>query len=248
MKTIEEKAKAYDEALDKAKQFSEKPYLEDSKGIVEYLFPELKESEDERIRKFIANELVCLRAAADKGDCRYEELSNAINWLEKKGNTQKEIDDAYLKGISDAKKELEKQGEQKQEKCEFFEHWSDEQTRRNLISFVNIWGKAKLPLTSVNRFVNYLEKQGEKKPVWSEEDEEIISVLNAYAEVAENDDCPLNAERIRKAVGKFKSLRHQSHWRPSEEQITALRVAIGDEQGSDCCYELRSLLKDLKSL
>ena len=49
----EEKYKA---ALERAKQFSEKPYLEDSAGIVEYIFPELKEPElaelkDERIMK-----------------------------------------------------------------------------------------------------------------------------------------------------------------------------------------------------
>lgn len=38
-----------------------------------------------------------------------------ITWLEKQGQTftKKDIDDAYLKGISDAKHELEKQGEQK---------------------------------------------------------------------------------------------------------------------------------------
>lgn len=37
----------YEQALERARQFSEKPYLEDSAGIVEYIFPELKESEDE---------------------------------------------------------------------------------------------------------------------------------------------------------------------------------------------------------
>ena len=41
----------YEQALERARQFSEKPYLEDSAGIVEYIFPELAESEDERIRK-----------------------------------------------------------------------------------------------------------------------------------------------------------------------------------------------------
>ena len=48
----------YEQALSRAKQFSEKPLLEDSAGIVEYIFPELKEpelveSENERIRKEI---------------------------------------------------------------------------------------------------------------------------------------------------------------------------------------------------
>ena len=45
--------KAYKEALEKARQFSEHPLQEDSSSIVEYIFPELKESEDEKIRKWL---------------------------------------------------------------------------------------------------------------------------------------------------------------------------------------------------
>ena len=45
--------KKYKEALERARQFSEHPLQEDSDSIVEYIFPELKESEDERIRKEI---------------------------------------------------------------------------------------------------------------------------------------------------------------------------------------------------
>ena len=43
----------YKEALEKARQFSEHPLQEDSSSIVEYIFPELKESEDEKIRKWL---------------------------------------------------------------------------------------------------------------------------------------------------------------------------------------------------
>ena len=49
--------KKYKEALERARQFSEKPYLEDSKDIVDYIFPELKESEGDRMVKFIKNQL-----------------------------------------------------------------------------------------------------------------------------------------------------------------------------------------------
>ena len=67
--------KKYKEALERAKQFSEKPYLEDSKGIVGYIFPELAESEDERIRKSLIDML--------KNDekCYLKEIA----WLEKQG-------------------------------------------------------------------------------------------------------------------------------------------------------------------
>lgn len=45
--------KKYKEALEKARQFSERPLEEDSSGKVEYVFPELKESEDGKIRKVL---------------------------------------------------------------------------------------------------------------------------------------------------------------------------------------------------
>ena len=53
MKTIEEKAKAYDEALERAKEMidSKKTFI--GKECLEQIFPELRESEDERIRKKI---------------------------------------------------------------------------------------------------------------------------------------------------------------------------------------------------
>ena len=52
--TREEKAKAYDEALERAKEMYNINIVDTPhKGIVEYIFPELAESEDERIRKHI---------------------------------------------------------------------------------------------------------------------------------------------------------------------------------------------------
>ena len=49
------------------------------------IFPELKESDDEKMRNFIINELACLRATVEQGSDRYEELTNAIAWVEKQG-------------------------------------------------------------------------------------------------------------------------------------------------------------------
>ena len=79
--SIEQKVKAYDEALERARQFFEKPYLEDSAGIVGYIFPELKD-EDEEIRKELINFF------SDKDESDYEGLhprTEIIAWLEKQG-------------------------------------------------------------------------------------------------------------------------------------------------------------------
>ena len=52
--TIKEKARAYDEAIERAKGVIEQnPLMEYLKKGIEYIFPELKESEDEKIRKAI---------------------------------------------------------------------------------------------------------------------------------------------------------------------------------------------------
>lgn len=75
----------------------------------EGVFPEIAESEDERIRRELIKET--------KGsEMRlFETVSNNefVDWLKKQGTTytKKDIDDAYLKGVCDAKQEFEKQDE-----------------------------------------------------------------------------------------------------------------------------------------
>ena len=83
--TIEQKAKAYD-GDNEFNYVSDKYSLQ--RKTVEHIFPELKKSEDERIRNFISNELACLRAADEKGTVRYNELTEAIAWLEKQGEQE----------------------------------------------------------------------------------------------------------------------------------------------------------------
>lgn len=70
---------------------------------LETLIPELAESEDERIRKSLIDLL--------KNDEKH--YLKEIDWLEKQNETftKKDVDDAYLKGVCDAKQELEKQDE-----------------------------------------------------------------------------------------------------------------------------------------
>lgn len=82
----------YEEALERCKKefnFNNLAYShEEIKQRLEYVFPELKESEDENMRKFINHELVCLRAIDEKGSDRYNELTEAIDWLEMQGEHQ----------------------------------------------------------------------------------------------------------------------------------------------------------------
>lgn len=94
--TIKEKARRYDEAIVRAKSKikNDKDHLLYEEDIT-YIFPELKDDED-KIRNFISNELVCLRATDGKGSDRYEELTNAITWLEKQGEQNLVIEGTFI--------------------------------------------------------------------------------------------------------------------------------------------------------
>lgn len=73
--------KKYEEALQRASEMHERlgrGYRE----IIEAIFPQLRGSENERMSKYITNELACLRASEGKGSERYDELTKAITWTE----------------------------------------------------------------------------------------------------------------------------------------------------------------------
>lgn len=161
--------------------------------------PELQESEDERIRKdilefikhegqhidkykwhkwiawlekqgdkdkFIEKELGCIKGYRENAIKRLEEL-------EKQGEsyTKKDVDDAYLKGISDAKNEIEKQYE------------ANYQIRKDIATFIfNYKGDIKDRAKWMNYLgikVSFVEKQNEHNPAWSEEDERMFHVIIA---------------------------------------------------------------------
>jgi hypothetical protein len=87
--STEEKAKAYDEALEKARQLcaypTTKPFIND----LQDLFPELQEPEDERIKKTLIN--FFSKGAEYDSSTNGIKDRNIIAWLEKQGE-QKQYD------------------------------------------------------------------------------------------------------------------------------------------------------------
>lgn len=79
--TQEEKAKAYDEALEKAKKLYEKGTITESIG---YIFPKLAESEDEKIRKWLEEHI----EAMPDNSIEFKDVKriDVLHWLEKQGN------------------------------------------------------------------------------------------------------------------------------------------------------------------
>lgn len=102
--TTEEKARAYDEALEKAKaRYDKEPidgYVGYANQILKELFPELAENEDERMIKFfraIAS-MPVVGEYFEKCDIAYHD---ALAWLEKQ-KEQKPVDDtAFEKWLDD---------------------------------------------------------------------------------------------------------------------------------------------------
>ena len=81
--TEKEKAEAYDEALERARAINNGKDVDVESGttICEYIFPELKESEDEKIKKEIISILRNTYWTSNRN--RFNEL---VAWLEKQGN------------------------------------------------------------------------------------------------------------------------------------------------------------------
>lgn len=100
--SIEEKAKAYDKALERAKEchIDGLSLHQPVKDIIEYIFPELKESEDEKIRKT----LIEYFNAYPKDYYGELKKSHILAWLEKQGGQKpawSALDERNLEGIID---------------------------------------------------------------------------------------------------------------------------------------------------
>ena len=93
--SVEEKAKAYDEAIERANDIL-KGYdpKEEPKATINYIFPELKESEDEEIRKG----LIKAFGSIGKKEWGGVNVKNAIVWLEKQGEPTEKAEPKFKVG------------------------------------------------------------------------------------------------------------------------------------------------------
>lgn len=244
--TTEEKAKKYDEAL----EWMRKVYptlTEADKEDVEHYFPELKESEeseDERIRKKI------IRIIQVGGYMSPEEKDKAFVWLEKQGNLMKalQISNARIGELIEEnyylKEQLEKQKEQKSE-------WSEEdEKKRNLLIDilkvnhpngyfkVNPANTLNMEAIHVEELVDWL-KSLRPQPKKELSIEKAIKWLDDTFYFLDNSsgrgrDCEITTHDFDSLEEMYDSFRKavivdsEPHWKPNEEQMTALKCAIED--------------------
>ena len=241
--TIEQKAKSYDEALKRAKTAIDIAADKDLvKGVATTIFPELRESEDERIRKALIDGVRQIRC---KNDITQEQM---IAYLEK----QKEQKPAEQLGGTFTSYDMAKTFTEGQNYviahpkkfglCKPAE-WSEDTIR---------CGIREVGLTQHQ--IDWLKKNvcPQPKQEWSEENEKMLEIVIAnyeymFDKLRKGDDSDGIADHIL-IMDWLKSLRPQPHWKPSEEQMDALKdVAYGTYQNGDG-PALRSLYEQLKKL
>ena len=213
----------YKEALEKLRAFHRDykniSHLVDVKGELESIFPELKESEDERIRKELLDH--CINRRDGKQICvDASDYRRWAAWLEKQANIPHFTFDDIL-ALQCAMKATEKADN------ELYEQLKSLHDRLN--------------------DVYWLEKQGEKS--WSEEDDDNIKCICSYLELYLNHTADINEiEECKYLKDWLKSLKPQNHWKPSEEQLNALKQCIGGYYSEEADKKLESLYDDLKKL
>lgn len=156
--TQEEKAKAYDEALERMKSWVKGEYPEcftEAQKAAEFIFPELKESEDERmwklIKKYVHYNISDIALNADH--ITREQLES---WLEKQGKKDKLIKELGQYKVKYIQETLEKYVNSMSNK-------DDERLRKTTIAFLKDF--AEQGYENAVECIDWLEKQGEEEKV-----------------------------------------------------------------------------------
>ena len=93
--TTEEKARAYDEAIERAKKFNIDDAYASQGATIKSIFPQLRESEDEKIRKWLVDYFGSIKEVVwIHRDITCEQI---LEWLEKQKS--KDDEEKYLDGI-----------------------------------------------------------------------------------------------------------------------------------------------------
>ena len=224
----------YEEALERAK--AGKPLDE--------VFPELKESEDERIRK----DLLRCCDDWDKGQfgcMKKEDVPLIRAYLERQKEPltpeEKMNHPLYLEGFD--------VGRQVGEVVKKPEKWNDadDKIQRNLMTLLSCMRGDRIAEATYKKYYPWLRDLPkrfslQKSIEWSKEDEKMFEAFMHKLEVCDL----LSNKEFRWAELRLKSLHPQSHWKPSEEQMGALKYAstyVPDDEGT-----LAELYEKLKKL
>ena len=249
--TIEEKARAYDEALEIARKSwldNQEPGYKRYRELLESMFPELRESEDERMRKAALEGIEYLERKLGWDFIGDTDILDVKEYLEKQ-KEQKPVQEklSYEEIVRNAEEEVnvlypnnEEEGTEAWERRECLrEHYmkgavqaameslgikeqkpviSDEAIREGVAHF----GITQYQIDNwLKKHINVIEQ----KPVeWSEEDENTRHNIIARLESLLGYETQYLAKAyLQKEISWLKSLRPS--WKPSEDEMAALKEA-----------------------
>ena len=204
--TQEEKARRYDEAIEKFDVILNLNTVKESGTIfaddVRKIFPELKESDDDRIRKGIIRNLEYLMDRAE-GFVK-DELKERIAWLEKQGEQKSACEVKPKFNVGDIIKP----------KCYNETHSIKAIGERYYILDVDI----KIPFRDEDDW----ELVGQNS-VWSEEDEKFVHGLmrglSAKRDIHGHTTFSSDGIDITKTIDWLEHLKDRYTWKPSDEQM-----------------------------
>ena len=270
MKSIKEKAKAYDKAIEKLRSLHDDydtvSTLIDVKEELENIFPELKlKDSDEKIRKEIVSAINIYCSEYHRGT---KVRNNMLAWLEKQGE-QKPADKIQLgkkyKCIASPRYSAFVKGEiyKPEDKflCSLMNFCSD--------CFEPIEDGEKKSADKAESNLLTVERAKEMSPfmrsgfeneyaAWSEEDEktwkELIEEVKDQLDSVPSPDCMgKEDEKVLKQLTRWldwlKSIKDRHTWKPSDEQIKALEAMLTvSPQSPAITSALLGLYEQLKKL
>lgn len=216
--------KKYNEALERANAAIDIAADKDLvKGVATTIFPELHESEDERIRKNLVDAFTEYKKSGGV-DFHGIEINTLLSWLEKQkeptteelyaeaGTTEKEYIANTMKMVRAMRERKKEQKPISQEDFDTAKHEA-------------LWD--------------------EQKPAWSEKDEKMWMDIKSH--MIHGSFIPF--DKIEWIENRLKSIRPS--WKPSEEHLSALLAVFNDPDniGSQTCQlALTDLYEHLKKL
>lgn len=262
MMTIEEKAKAYDEAIVRAEELK---YVSDKNSLqcktIEHIFPGLAESEDEKIRKKLINYFSNVKGFSTLEYNYGITNEDVVTWLKKQGE-QKPSDIIP--------KDFEKYVEQLLSLSDGEGHGSPAKVREVSLKLLKLakigqkpveWSEEdetlfKSCITRIQMvdsdatlidWLKSLKVRVQQKCAWSEEDYNEIETIACHLDNINNEGM---AKVLRNIRDKYYHIISQKQWKPTEEQMKVLSLCnvSGLMLQQKDVLVLKSLYEDLKAL
>jgi len=251
--------KKYKEAIERARNLKEDPQSvfnefspKEGNTICDYIFPELKKSEDERIRKELIDFLEYYRLNNVLDSKTIFLLTDSVAWLERQGEQEEpqvyETKDGEVitYSESDGYKVIDPHFRKPIDKVEQKPAWSreDEQNLNACFGYI--------PDEFLRRWLtDAIHTRYDKPAKWSEEDEKMVTKICQNLFDYPHIKSPFDNESFieaQKEVQFIKSLKDRYTWKPSEEQMEALDRAQAELCSTEYNKPICDLIESLNKL